>query len=187
MSNIPAGHSLVTHVLSIPAPGGNKAMTCTYGVANFPDAVLAEYLHETFHTLVFDPLGTDKGGLIETVVRDEITASNFINVLPGTRDLAMPPPNTSLLVRKGTGLIGRPFRGRMYPPGLVYESTYSDGGVMSGGDRDDYQEAFDGWLNELQTGMATNMVLLHSAELAPTVVTSLTVDATASTQRRRLR
>lgn len=187
MPTVPTGNSLVTHIFSLPSAEGNKSMTTTYGVANFPDAVLAEYLHETYADLIWETLGSEDGLLTETIVRDEITAANFVSNRIGLNTNVLGVPHTTLLVRKGTGLIGRPFRGRMYPPGLVYEATYNEGGVMSGASRDDYQTAFDAWLDELQTGMATNMVLLHSAEIAATPVTSLTVDAVAATQRRRLR
>lgn len=187
MPTIPAGNSLVTHVHNCPAPGGNKLMTVTYGVANFPDAVLAEYLHETYNTFIWSILGHVNSELVETVVRDEVTAANFVQVDAGGNTNEPLPPNTALLVRKGTGLIGRPYRGRMYMPSMIFENDILNNGTMDSADRDSYQGHFDNWLDELQTGMATNMVLLHSAAIAPTVVTDLTVDATIATQRRRLR
>jgi len=74
----------------------------------------------------------------------------------------------------------------MFPPGLVYEGTFNNAGVMSNGDRGTYQEAFDNFLTALDTE-GFPMVLLHNEVLPQTPVLALYVEGTAATQRRRLR
>lgn len=187
MIYIPAGFSQVTHVFSLPSSDGAKPMTTTYMVADFPTAALAQYCHETYDTHIWSAFGPVGQNMTETIVRDQISAANYVSLETGGSTNEMSLPQVSLLVKKGTGLIGRPYRGRMYPPGLSYELTWDQSGKMSSGSQEDYQEGFDAWLDALQTGAANGMYLGHSAEIAPTEITSLTVDRVAATQRRRLR
>lgn len=95
------------------------------------------------------------------------------------------PPNTSILVRKNTSLGGRHGQGRMFLPGVI-ETVVGDGGVLDTTFRNGLQSDWNDFLAALLLSEIT-MCLLHSDETAPTVVTSLAVQAVAATQRRRLR
>lgn len=111
----------------------------------------------------------------------------------GTSTAEMLPQNCAALYDKGTALAGRRGRGRMFVPNILKESTVSDVGVMTSGARTDLQVQATAFLEDLASdslGVATPMVLLHNEGVAvppPTLVTSFTVQAVISTQRRRLR
>nr|CRY96696.1 hypothetical protein [uncultured prokaryote] len=111
----------------------------------------------------------------------------------GTSTAPMLPQNCAALYDKGTALAGRRGRGRMFVPNILKETTVSDVGVMTPASRTDLQVQATAFLNELNNGdpfPATPMVLLHNEGPGvppPTPVTSFTVQAVISTQRRRLR
>jgi hypothetical protein len=110
------------------------------------------------------------------------------------------PQNTAVLVRKNTGLGGRRNRGRMYIPGVPEGSVSSSGALFVA-----YQTEFQSDINNWQ---AANIALIdiefhalfHATPddtstgvpvpqpaIAPSAVTSMTVQSKVATQRRRLR
>lgn len=103
------------------------------------------------------------------------------------------PQNCAMLVRKNTALGGRRNRGRFFIPGMLTEEGVNNVGIIGSSDRGAYQGGIDSFFAELTTSTpALPMVILHntggvSPIIDPTVVVSLTVDSTISTQRRRLR
>jgi hypothetical protein len=110
----------------------------------------------------------------------------------GDSTVGMLPQNCALLVRKNTGLGGRKNRGRFFLPGMVSEEGVNNVGIIDTADRTAYQGGADAFLAALGTGdLILPMVILHNDygddTPDPTPVTSLTVDSTISTQRRRLR
>lgn len=103
------------------------------------------------------------------------------------------PQNCAVLIRKNSGQGGRRSRGRIFIPLLAGETVVSNVGQISPAALASYQtqatEFFDSLA--LEPG-PTPMVILHSSggiSLAgpPTPVTSVSVDSTIATQRRRLR
>lgn len=100
------------------------------------------------------------------------------------------PPNTAVLVRKGTALGGREGRGRMYLPGL-HQDIDNDNGIIV----EPYFSQFQTFAAQFNTVCGINNVthyLLHSAPQLggappPTVVATLIVQPLLATQRRRLR
>lgn len=115
--------------------------------------------------------------------------------LQGGTAFDTPPLNTALLVKKNSALGGRANRGRFYWPGFLSESDISEVGVIQAASvtaiQADMTAFFDG-LGDLDAGdeLGVEMVILHdssSPASSPTLVTSLTVDTTAATQRRRMR
>lgn len=103
---------------------------------------------------------------------------------------AAPTVNTTLLVRKKTGLAGRTNRGRMYVPLFGFaESGLDVYGLMTTTDLDIFQGLWDDFF-ALGTGAGLWIpVLLHgdgSVE-APDDITSFQVMVKVATQRRRMR
>lgn len=97
------------------------------------------------------------------------------------------PPNTALLVRKNTAGGGRRNRGRMFmPPAWIGEEDIGPLGNIDASDLSDFQTLMGGFMTDIgAAGLVP--VLLHSDGGTPTVVTSLAVQSTVATQRRRLR
>lgn len=95
-------------------------------------------------------------------------------------------PSTSVLVRKGTALIGRKNRGRSYWPGLLVDSQVDAAGKILSTEVAGIQGAMTGFA-ELMVDAGFPMVILHTDNTTPTPVISYTVEETVATQRRRLR
>jgi hypothetical protein len=125
---------------------------------------------------------------------------NLISFLPtnaqGQNTSAVLPQNCALLVDKTSALGGKKNRGRMFVPGGITEGDVSATGVLAASYRSALQGRFDDFLEGLENGQftistPTPMVILHNsgagATPAPTPVIALGVQATISTQRRRLR
>lgn len=108
----------------------------------------------------------------------------------GREDEQSSAPAVSVIVRKGTGRIGRTGRGRMFIPWLVdRESVYEDGSISSGAVTD-ITVALDA-MGEQCTTNGVALFLLHNAGVpggdTPTALTSLSVEPLVGTQRRRQR
>ena len=116
---------------------------------------------------------------------------------PGSGATEKLPQNCALLVRKRSALTGRQGRGRMYIPNVLSDSVVNSVGVIQPSSVDAFQDVADLFLDALANptepfAIASPMVLLHSTPKSgtlpePNSVTSLTIDSTISTQRRRLR
>lgn len=99
------------------------------------------------------------------------------------------PQNTSYLIQKRTGRLGRSGRGRMFVPGVV-EGMVGPTGLITDAQREAVTNGWQTFLDSLALGTPSiPMVLLHaeSLDLVPTLVTSLICDQKVATQRRRLR
>ena len=183
---IPDGYSQVILKTEMPHAGGARQAITTFGVQAEPDLSIIEDIKQNWIDNIWSPLGSTHATFQGvTMLTDTIGFESGANAA-GTHSGDMPPPNTTLLVRKITGSRGRANQGRMFPPGLVYENTYDNAGMMSPESQDDYNEAFETFSAQLATDGAA-MVILHQDDTLPTVVLSLFVEATAATQRRRLR
>lgn len=186
---IPVGYAHVVHEFTgLAAPLGAAV---TYGVApnggSF-DPTDAQLLHGFFGTHIMPQLD---GGLTlsNTIMKygpndtgPQVLASGNVN---GGVTGEASVPHTAYLIRKQTALGGRANRGRIYLPGTSEASIGESGGLITA-KVTSLQTAANAWLAAI-TGEGMNMVILHTAETIPTVVTALSVDATAATQRRRLR
>jgi hypothetical protein len=108
--------------------------------------------------------------------------------LPGANTTTQPPSNCALLIRKNSGVLGRRNRGRFYQPPFDIPMTYVDvrgglSGTLTTRKQAEYQSFFDD-----ADAAATPLVILHSvSEILPRVITSLSVQSTLATQRRRMR
>lgn len=186
---IPVGYGQVTHVFE----GGGLPFgaVCTYGIENQIPAfaeIIASNCHDHFVAEILPRLPSEIT-LAETRVKLGPNATGAAAVAgdPETGSTTGPVASSqvSWLVRKRSSLGGRQGRGRMFLPGVRESEIGSDGAVSSAD-----VLAWNLALLDFQTlldGNGTPMVILHSDSLTPTPVTSLTLDSTIATQRRRLR
>lgn len=105
----------------------------------------------------------------------------------GTGGTGVQAPNCALLVQKSTGLIGRKFRGRMYWPSMLADSSVDELGVIDSSVRSTLQTHFDAVLSDLQGGPDFIPVILHGTGGTATTITGVHVESMIATQRRRLR
>jgi hypothetical protein len=97
------------------------------------------------------------------------------------------PPNTSLLVHKTTGLIGKHFRGRIYWPGLPASACDTAQTNVRATPLAAFQVDFDS-VRTLLVGDNLTMFILHrSTAVPPTEVIDLHVEPLLATQSKRLR
>jgi hypothetical protein len=115
------------------------------------------------------------------------------------------PQNSCLLVTKRTALSGRRNRGRMFLPG-VQAAAITEQGTMSGSTLDAWQPKLDAYLTGVNAIVGVACVVLHGPSthwvlvdgqprrvpdpgpIPPaTLISSLFLESTISTQRRRLR
>lgn len=107
----------------------------------------------------------------------------------GTNNTDFLPQNAALLVQKRSLLGGRRNRGRLFMPVLT-EGAVNEVGQLSPTQLTSYQNVANSWLSSYnnEIGAFGDMVILHSSgDSTPTPVTSLVVQGTIATQRRRLR
>lgn len=126
-----------------------------------------------------------------------VTTSQQRAVLPvgqaGTQNRTLPPPNTSLLVKKVTATRGRRAQGRNFWPGMVGENSIDEGGYLLPADLTALQTAINNWSAQLITDIGHPFVILQNSEgetpplSPPPPVIAQVVQAKVATQRRRLR
>lgn len=99
------------------------------------------------------------------------------------------PINTSLLIKKNTGLVGRKYQGRHMIPNLgIAEADISQAGIITSGPLATYQALWTAVTTAMITANHWLPVLGHtSSEVIPTPITSLTVQPKIGTMRRRIR
>lgn len=192
MPVIPAGFGQAN--VKFTGPGAPTGAECTFGfdndtnqfaldicdliIAAWTGSFLVEQCNQVDLAAVLVKLGPNDTGPFAEVA----------DGTSGTVVSASEVPNTAALCRKNTNTGGRQGRGRMFIPG-VRESDFGSDGTMSAPDLAGWQTAADTFLGDLQAATIP-MVLLRSESSppgAPLIVTSLSMSATAATQRRRLR
>jgi hypothetical protein len=112
----------------------------------------------------------------------------FFSTVVGTATAAPVPINSAVLIRKNTASGGRKNRGRMFvPPIRPIESGVDALGNIDSDQVTAIQSRWDLFFSGLADDGPGPMVVLHSSAGTPTVVTSLAVQGTLATQRRRMR
>jgi len=119
-----------------------------------------------------------------------ITVQTGLPLVGGSGEAAL-PNNCTLAIKKGTGLIGRSFRGRTYHIGLKEPDVTLN--QVSAGQAAFYRDAYDALRQPLGIAIPVNMCVLsetsggvqRSAGIC-TEVTGIGVDPVLDSQRRRL-
>lgn len=207
---IPPGYGHVVHSLLLA--NDSEPMAVTYGVEwDFTDPPAAG-VAQTVITDLHDAFGDEIcAGILPpdyTLTTSEIywrTTADPAEALavavavgnrPGVAGGAPLPQNTALLVHKRTEAAGRRGRGRFYLPGASEQSTNPNGSLVGS-----YHAVIQTELNQFLARVNASpglqgMAVLHSTTLPtddpltlppPYPVTTLVLDASVSTQRRRLR
>lgn len=179
-SGVPTGAE-VTFGVELPLTGSTPAgvaasVIAAYNTANFKTQMATSV--SLANVLVkFGPNATGPSALV-------------VANISGTGTAGEVNPNTAALVRKNTNEGGRSGRGRFYWPG-VGEGDIGNAGVLTSAFIAGFPSKLTAFLGALDSADIP-MVLLHSAASGipitdPLTVTSLTLDPTVATQRRRLR
>jgi len=109
-----------------------------------------------------------------------------VSGVTGSINSAGTSPAQALLVRKHTALGGRRHRGRMYVPGF-YEGNFNSAGAADSTWLATMQTSFNDFYAAMITA-GVDLTLLHAdGVISPTTITSLEVEVTMGTQRRRQR
>ena len=195
MPPIPAGHALLKFRFSLT--GDTEEMLCTIGVettaASSADRVAAANSAMDSWGDNILPLQSNAYRLlgVDAVFGDasgDIPVSSTDAPRTGGDTDAPVPQNTSVLVKKVTGLGGRRNRGRMYIPGISVLDV-GNTGIINSTPLASWGTAVNNFLLGLESGsFMDNAVIFHStAPLTPTEIVDLDVDPRVATQRRRLR
>jgi hypothetical protein len=190
--SIPPGFALIRLTFTLAGAAHDPAVL--YGAATDPGETVAAEADEHFNTFATHWMADLSTSL---TLLDCHEVRNIAGALQEGDSVTAPiarstggqpvPPNTALLVRKGTGIIGKHFRGRSYIPGLPASATDSAQANVRTTPLAAYQADATAWLTAL-TAETSPMYLLHrSLAVAPTLVTDLGVEALLATQSRRLR
>lgn len=196
--HVPVGYaSCRLHYVLVDNP--LKGATITYGVQNLAShtpawlasnlwsaAVAAGSIAST--TLMGVEWSLRQSGITLMTGTGPVTA-DYDSINNGAAEITCPPINCCVLVSKNTELGGRKGHGRMFsPPHMVDELNVTVEGELGGAQVAAYQDAFGTWMTYITDTLNLPFVLFHADLVTdPTVITSLTVESTISTQRRRLR
>jgi len=190
--NIPPGFGLVRLEFTLAGAQHNPQIIYGYKDTTGGSVIAAADLHFGIWGADMMPdLATDLVLIAAHVVRNAggtLEEGNSTSApAPGGSANVPVPANTSILIRKGTGLIGRHFQGRMYVPGCPRTDTDSAGSVLTSVSVGGFQADAAGLLGHLTTDFVQMYLLHRSPTVAPTVVTGLSVESRLATQSRRLR
>lgn len=194
--------------------GDSQEMVCTLGVQSSRVTFDAEIMADDLYAAATAGSSLCAGAaslisgwtFVGTTVR-LMTATGFesgehVDTIAGTAGGDTLPNNTTLLVKKNTGLGGRHYRGRMYLPlYAIDEGDVGPTGVIASGEVTSMQTRCNNFMTALDTNELIPLLLHYpflqtpvtdppvviDAEPDPTVITSLTVLSQAATQRRRMR
>lgn len=183
--HIPPGYSNVSIIHTNVTANGSKP-TWSFGVDSEDIALVTSTVDGWVNGAYTSDLSSDY-----RVVGIQITQSAGSVVIPvdhvGTRDAQDMGPNCAALLRKGTNLLGKHGKGRMYWPGWLPRSQVNDLGLIS----DDWVASIQGTHDALVADLAGASLLLflfhHVDTIAPTNVDQVTAEKVMATQRRRLR
>lgn len=181
---IPPSYSRVTLEYAPGSPMGSNIVT-GFGVDTPPGDNLLDKVHQWWDESL--KLRTsNKYTLLRIEARNDVSVEEQTVGATGSLTDPPAPPNTAALIRFGTGLVGRQYRGRMYLPGVLLDSEVRDDGTIN----DTVQASILGVMLYLKDLLDTSdyaPVILHSGVGTPTTITSINVESTVATQRRRLR
>lgn len=189
-------------------PSGAAVVFAGINVGGISPLAIATLVETAWDTCDIESIQTDDITMTQVMVKVGPDEDGPSAVVPGNVQGALvvssAPPNTAYLVHKSTALGGRRGRGRMFIPG-VPEQYVTDSGTIDPAVVAAAPTILNALLNNLDINgvpmalehePATEWVLVNgqprrvpvsSSAPVPDEVTGLTLDATAATQRRRLR
>lgn len=181
---IPPSCSLVSLIFSAESPMGSNP-TFTFAVGQPPTKDLTDIVYTWWHDSYRDEQD-NQSTLLRIGCRNELVEAGYDVGENGLRIADSASPQTSCLVQKKTGLVGRQNRGRMYWPFVLPQGEVLRDGTINGVTRSDLQVIATSLFEVLELE-GPGMVILHSGSSDPTTVTELQVAAQTGTQRRRNR
>lgn len=194
-TTIPLGFHVWSATLTVTGSTHNNVITCGGKNAGYLTAASINNAWRTAMSSTSRPLNANNipqgwslvemkvlaniGGLLYT----DINTSPFVGI-----GVATPPPmNTALIVRKDTGIAGRPYQARLFSPPAVLEASVDAAGNITSG-LAAIQNWWTGAYTDLQTALIDPVVLHEpSLGLVPTKINSFTVKSRLGTIGRRMR
>lgn len=183
---IPLKHPLLQRSAAVTF--GVRGDTTSLGHVAFADAINAAFVSTLGNQMDFSvaigptrlALGSDTG-IPLSVVGTSVGAGGQVQTSV--------PPAVAFLIRKTTGVGGKRGRGRLYLPWSVATANIDEGGIIAGASVTAMQTKATAFLTAIQgiAGGSDMMILHQTGSSVATVVTALTADARAATQRRRQR
>lgn len=107
--------------------------------------------------------------------------------LTGSRTGELSPPNVTVLMKKSSAARGRATRGRTYWGGHLNDGDVYDDGSLAPTRRDTLLTAYTDFFDTISVDGINQVILHNTGAVAPTAVTSISVESKVATQRRRLR
>lgn len=198
---IPDGFALITYTWqSILFDSGGAATTHGTTTNGLPLPAVAGNWAAAMQEEILPLMTPDVTLVSVTAVTDDLSAEITVGEAGGSSETTMNAPNVAVLVKEVTASRGRRGRGRMFLPGLAFDSQVTSSGLMASGYVDSLQAAIDSFRLSAQTPDGMEMVVLQRT--TPTVnppenptpplspppeVTDLQVQSKVASQRRRLR
>ncbi len=181
---IPLKHPLLSRSAAITF--GVSTDTTTLGDLDLINAVTAAFIAQLGNQMDFSvaigpgqiSIGTS-GGTARATVGTTVGAGGQVQTSVA--------PAVAFLIKKRTSDGGKRGRGRIYLPWSIATANLDEGGNIAAASVTAMQTKATAFLTAIQAiAGGVNMVVLHQSGVAtPSVVSSLTADARAATQRRR--
>lgn len=133
------------------------------------------------YTLAYSETYVMAGGLLTY----DIDSSSIV----GTKASALGTPiNTSILINKATGIVGKKYRGRVMLPNMwVAESNVSQAGIIDSSGLTLLSTLWGGLQAALNTAQVPVVLGHSSSEVLPTFITSLTASPKLGSMPHRIR
>lgn len=192
---IPAGYGQAVLVFS--CAGTPRQSTWTLGFKSTPFVSAGESAENIYNqaTAAGGPyeaprmlsIWTFEGVNVTWMTESGPLVGSFFDPVVGSGGSAGLVINCAGLLKKNTARGGRKGRGRAFiPPTFASEAQVDPVGTIDSGVVSVTQDCFDQFVDDLATAGITPY-LLHEDGSTPNEITSLTLQATVATQRRRLR
>lgn len=185
--DIPTGWCQVTLNWSGPTITGHAATVLAFDITTLDSFNDLGDLIETSFNDNLKPHIHEAWTLESARIVDNSFALDVGYNIPGDKSGDLVPPNTALLMRKGTAHRGKKYQGRNYWPGFLTDSDVTDSGTITAFYLNTYSDAIIAFFTDLSTAGAYLCLLHNDPDTPPTAVNSVTVENRVATQRRRLR
>lgn len=195
---IPNGMDLVVLRWSLPS---GRVATCSIGAERNSGFALQQAANDVFDATVaeWDQITDTNYTFLPTIVYSNTgsgiaSATSTQASTPGTAVKATAPCELNVGIRKRTGFIGKGYRGRMYWPIGLNETSVDEGGVINSTTVTAVQAAIVAWNNAI-VGAGDPFTLMYlfrnptptnpNADRVPVPILSYDVSPVCTSQRRR--